>query len=126
MRHIAAAIAVIAAGSLGCAAPETCTHLGQPVTFAAAKPLTLRVDAGSVWASASSVSYVSRVWTLPASGPVDGLSVRALPACEGYLVSFRQGGVAWYGELDASRSPRGPLHVTAEPGAVPGRVVAAR
>jgi len=129
MKRIAAIIAVIAVGSLGCAAPGTCTHIGQPQTFVtAARPLTLRVDAGTVWASANAVSYVNRAWPLPARGPVEDLSVSALPEHGGYIVSFRQGGVAWRGELDASRTPRGALQVMAEPppDAAPSTAVAAR
>jgi hypothetical protein len=118
MRNLAATILVIAGvitGSLGCAASDACSHVGQPVTFAAGRPLTLRVEGGVVWASANAVSDVSHAWTVPARGPVDDLTVSALPEGGGYVVSFRQGGVAWRGELDAHRAPRGPLQTTSEP-----------
>jgi hypothetical protein len=130
MRSLAAIVAAAAviAGSLGCASQETRSHVDKPLTFATARPLTLRIEAGTVWASPNAVSPVNRAWRVPAHGPVEDLAVEALPENRGFLVSFRQGGAGWRGELDSSRSPRGPLQMMVDPSlaVAPGSAISAR
>jgi hypothetical protein len=127
MKTLLAFVALMTACSLGCAVPER-THVGQPMSFSTERPLTLRVDAGSMWAGAGPMLEVHRAWNMPARGPVEGVSVVALPQRDGYVVSFEQGGAMWRGELDADRRPRGSLQMVVTPAdrAPDGSAVASR
>ena len=99
----------IALGSLGCGVSAAGPHVGAPVSMDGERPLTVRAEAGRIWASYHIWSEPSRAWLLPAHGSVEDLQVRARPNDSGFVVTFRQGGVAWRGELDADRTARGPL-----------------
>jgi hypothetical protein len=107
-RRLVEIVAVLASGSLGCAGSVTpCHHAAQPVTAASGRPLAVRAEMGVLWASAGVWAEPHRIWTMPARGAVDDLVVGPMPG--GYFVTFRQGGVLWRGELDASRAGRGGL-----------------
>jgi hypothetical protein len=100
------AVALAAAGCAGRAAPaQTISLDGEP-------HVTVRVEAGSVWVSARAWTAVEHAWTTPARGPVEQLAVRVLPG-GGFEVSFRQGGVSWWGEIAPDRRARGPLRSAA-------------
>jgi hypothetical protein len=104
-RIVFAVLAVVALGSTGCAAQGSDLHADRPMCAGA---VTLRATAGSIWTSANAFSEVHRAWSMPAHGPVESVEVKAL-AAGGYTVSFVQGGVAWCGQLDASRRPTSSL-----------------
>jgi hypothetical protein len=108
-----AAAALAALSGCGSAAPR----VTAPVSLDGDQHLAVRVAAGSVWTGARSWTEAHRAWTVPARGPVEQLTLRALPAASGFEVSFRQGGTTWRGELDADRSPRTPLEMVAAPAA---------
>jgi hypothetical protein len=100
--------AALGSGAFGCVSTaRPCA----PVSIEGAQPLTIRAEAGEVWASAHAWTEPRHVWALPAHGDVGNLSTQALPDDVGWVVTFQQGGVAWRGELDASRAARTPLQI---------------
>ena len=109
--------AVLLSGSLGCAGTAwRGSHVAAPVSLdEAGRPLTVRAEAGSLWTCAHVWTETRHAWDMPARGPVEDLMVWPLPGSGGYVVTFRQGGVAWRGELDAERTARGPLSAGATP-----------
>lgn len=99
-------VVLLTAGCAGRAAPPAT----QPISLDGEPHVTVRVEAGVVWASARAWTDARQVWATPARGPVELLAVRPLPD-GGFEVSFRQGGDVWCGELAADRNARGPLSV---------------
>jgi hypothetical protein len=115
MNAIAIFAVAVAFGSLGCAAsPTPCPH-AVPTSIEAERPLTVRAEAGCIWASPHAWSEPRRAWSMPARGPVEDLVLQPRPYLGGFVVTFRQGGVAWRGELSADRTERGPLRAMPEP-----------
>jgi len=109
MKIIGLVAFVLALGSIGCdASPSRCAHVAAPVSLDGPRSLSVRAEAGSLWAGAGVWSGNHRAWTMPARGPVENMAIRAL-SNGGYEVTFLQGGVAWSGDLDADRKARGPL-----------------
>jgi hypothetical protein len=112
MKLLAAISVVLLSGSFGCAgAALRLPHVPAPVSIDSGRPLTIRAEAGFLWASPHAWSEPRRAWKMPARGPVEGLALAQVPGEGGYVVTFRQGGVVWRGELDADRAARGPLEV---------------
>jgi|HubBroStandDraft_6_1064221.scaffolds.fasta_scaffold496865_2 hypothetical protein len=107
--------------SLGCAGSPW-SHVAQPFSAAGEHPCAVRAEAGVLWASAGVWAKPRRVWEMPAGGAVEQLQVVPMPGDAGYVVTFRQGGVRWWGELDASRAGRGQLRQVLPP---PDTIVAA-
>src|SRR5690348_13444559 len=108
--------AVVALGSLGCGASAApCPHVVAPASIEAERSLTVRIEAGCVWASSHAWTEPRRAWSTPARGPVENLALQARPNDGGFVITFRQGGAEWRGELDAERTARGPLRAMPGP-----------
>jgi hypothetical protein len=112
MKLMIIAATVFLSGSLGCAGT---TLRGTQVSLEAGRCLTVRAEAGSLWTSAHVWTETRRTWDMPARGPVKDLAISPLPGDGGYVVTFRQGGVAWRGELDGERAARSPLSAVTAP-----------
>jgi hypothetical protein len=106
--------AVVVSGSIGCTATP-CPHVAQPALASGEHPCAMRAEAGVLWASAGVWAEPRRVWEMPAQGAVEQLEVVPMPGGAGYVVTFRQGGVTWRGELDASRAGRDRLRQIVSP-----------
>lgn len=110
----AAVCSLVASAMLGCdGSPTRCSHVATPVSVSGDRPLTVRAEAGSVWCGAHAWTETRATWAMPARGPVEELTIRSLPD-GGHAITFRQGGVFWRGEVDESRSARGPLRAMPE------------
>ncbi len=99
MKLIGLAFVVCTLGSFGCSRPDS-----TPGALAATQgdaPVAVRAEAGSIWWGRHTWSEPRRAWTLPASGPVENLAVERGAPADGWVVSFRQGGVAWRGSIGA-------------------------
>ena len=121
LKHFAVLSALLALGPIGCAgaAASQCPSVTTPAAASAARPLVVRAEAGSIWASPRVWAEPRRVWAMPARGPVEHLAQGAVTdgsGAIGYVVTFRQGGMHWRGELDADRHTCGELRpLTAPP-----------
>lgn len=114
LKHFAVLSAFLTLGPIGCAAAAAtqCPSVTTPAAASAAQPLVVRAEAGSIWASPRVWAEPRRVWDMPARGPVEHLAQGAVTngsGAVGYVVTFRQGGMHWRGELDADRQTCGEL-----------------
>ena len=109
MKRIVLMAAIVGAGSFGCASFNAPCSSPPPVSFEGERPLTVRAEGGTLWTSGHLWAEPRRTWAMPARGPVGEMAVQAAATGRGHVVTFKQGGVLWRGELDGDRAPRGPL-----------------
>jgi hypothetical protein len=108
----ALAVAIALAGAPACASAPIPSRAALPASHDGEARAAVRVEAGAVWAGARPFTAQARAWSVPGRGPVDALEVRPLAAGDGFVVTFRQDGRTWRGELDADRRARTPLCLT--------------
>jgi hypothetical protein len=107
------AVAVVAlSGLVGCGASIDAAPKPQFASLEGPDAITVRAEGGTLWTAANSSCLPRRAWTMPAKGPVENLTVERLPE-GGHVVTFCQGGAAWRGQLDESRTMVGSLSRTA-------------
>jgi hypothetical protein len=67
--------------------------------------ITVRAEAGRLWWSYYPWTEPHELCTLPARGQVDDLRVTpALSTDDGFVVTFRQGGTTWRGDIGTEHS----------------------
>jgi hypothetical protein len=105
-----AAAALLSYGSIGSAAAiPSEPRVAKPVAIEGERPLTVRTDAGSLWAGSHVWSETNRVWSKPAGGRIEDLAIRPIPG--GHEITFVQGGMTWRGEVDVDHRAKGPLQL---------------